>query len=195
MIADKDRSYYIGASDTDKVVGNWNTATFKKWYLEKLKLTKNTFTSKAMKVGTAWEHKILDTKPGVEKDAQIIIEGLGLRVNYDGTSSGSSKISKGAPHIYEVKTYSAEEYKVSKSHWRQAQVEIFAYFQKHKVLPTLSILAYQVTEEDYQNYFRPVALERLSEHPIEYDEEFIAEYVPKLKHLNECIRRGVMPQA
>ena len=36
MIADHDRSGWIGASDTDYVVGNWDTATWEKWMLTKL---------------------------------------------------------------------------------------------------------------------------------------------------------------
>ena len=36
MIASKDRSGYFGASDVDKIVGNYNTKSFKKWWLEKI---------------------------------------------------------------------------------------------------------------------------------------------------------------
>ena len=34
MIESKDRSGYIGASDTDKVVGNWKSQTWMKWWLQ-----------------------------------------------------------------------------------------------------------------------------------------------------------------
>ena len=36
MIVSHDRSYYIGASDTDKVIGNWKTKTWEKWWLQKI---------------------------------------------------------------------------------------------------------------------------------------------------------------
>ena len=74
MIASKDRSGYIGASDTRFVMGNWNTKTFENWWREKQGLLQNNFTNEAMMAGTAYEHKILDSLGivGLEKDKQII---------------------------------------------------------------------------------------------------------------------------
>ena len=43
------------------VVGNWNTKTFEKWWLEKLGLYKNNLSNEAMKAGNNYEHKILDS--------------------------------------------------------------------------------------------------------------------------------------
>ena len=76
LIQSQDRSYYIGASDTSMVVGNWTTKTFEKWWLEKLGLYKNELKTEAMKTGTNYEHKILDALKveGLEKDKQIIID-------------------------------------------------------------------------------------------------------------------------
>jgi len=184
MIHDKSRAFWVGASDTDKVMGNYQTATWKSWYLEKLGLRRDTLQTKAMKVGNAFEHKVLDTIPGISKDDQIILEDIGLRVNYDGILND---------HIYEVKTYSADVFKVSKKYWQQAQVEILAYELMHDVTPELTILAYHVTEDDYANYFRPIDKERLSEWPIEKDPAFLAEYQEKLAYLHECIKKGIMP--
>ena len=107
MISNKDRSFYIGASDTSMVVGNWNTKSFENWWLEKLGLRKNTFSNEATKAGNNYEHKILDALeiPNLEKDKQIIIDRL--RVNLDGNT---------ADCIYEVKTYNSEkEFKISKA--------------------------------------------------------------------------------
>ena len=73
MITNKDRSGWFGASDTSFVIGNYNTKTFKNWWLEKLGIRQNTFVNKAMKVGTYYEHKILDTIPNIKKDRQILI--------------------------------------------------------------------------------------------------------------------------
>ena len=96
MIQSQDRSYYIGASDTSMVVGNWTTKTFENWWLEKLGLNKNNFSTEATKAGNNYEHKILDSLEieNLEKDKQIIIDRL--RVNLDGNTNAC---------IYEVKTH------------------------------------------------------------------------------------------
>lgn len=180
MIANKDRSGYIGASDTSFVVGNWETKTFKKWWLEKLGLRQSNVTTKAMKVGTEFEHKILDTISGIRKDHQIIIPELKLRVNYDGDMNGVP---------YEVKTHK-NEFKISKQYWRQVQVEMFAMGSEKAVF-----VAYQVTEQEYKNYFTPIDKSRITFREVEYDEEFIEdEYLPKLKILAECMEDGRMPK-
>jgi hypothetical protein len=184
MIADKDRSFWIGASDTEKVMGNYNTKTWKKWWMQKLGINKDQISTKAMKVGTNLEHKILDTIPGIEKDRQITIEPLGLRVNYDGIKDGV---------IYEVKTYSGEQFKLTQAYRMQAQVEMLAYFIVNGFVPELYFLAYKVTEADYKNYFLPVDKARLQVIPIDYDQSFIDDYLPRLRHLHECIEKGVMP--
>lgn len=181
MIQNQDRSYYIGASDTSMVVGNWETKTFEKWWLEKLGLNKNSFSSEATKAGNNYEHKILDSLEieGLEKDKQIIINRL--RVNLDGNTDTC---------IYEVKTYNIEkEFKVSKQYWRQAQVEMFA-----SNIFKLFIVAYALEENDYNNYFNIIDKNRLQLIPIEYDEEFIKkEYIPKLEILTKCLKEGVFP--
>ena len=140
MIQSQDRSYYIGASDTSMVVGNWKTKTFEKWWLEKLGLNKSNFSTEAMKAGNNYEHKILDALEieGLEKDKQIIIDRL--RVNLDGNTNTC---------IYEVKTHNInKEFKVSKQYWRQAQVEMYA-----SNIRKLFIVAYGLTENDYINFF------------------------------------------
>ena len=127
MISNSDRSFYIGASDTSMVVGNWKTNTWCNWWLEKLGLYKNTLSNLAMKTGNNYEHKILEALEikGLEMDKQIITDRL--RVNLDGNTKSC---------IYEVKTLI----------------------------------------------------------PIEYDEEFIeSEYLPKLKVLVECLKKGEFP--
>lgn len=182
MIASQDRSYYIGASDTSMVVGNWTTKTFEKWWLEKLGLNKNDLKTEAMQTGTNYEHKILEALEieNLEKDKQIIIDRL--RVNLDGNTDTC---------IYEVKTHNIEkEFKVSKQYWRQAQVEMFAS-NIHK----LYIVVYSLQENDYKNYFNKIDKDRIKLLQVDYDEKFITEkYIPKLEILTRCLKEGVFPQ-
>ncbi len=183
MIQNQDRSYYIGCSDTNMVVGNWKTKTFEKWWLEKIGIYKNTIKTEAMLAGTNYEHKILDSLgiENLEKDKQIIIEELRLRANLDGNTNIC---------IYEVKTHNInKEFKVSKQYWRQAQAEMFAA-NIHK----LQIVSYGLDEKDYKNYFNTIDKERIKFTEIEYDKGFIVnEYIPKLKILAECLRKGKFP--
>ncbi len=182
MIQSQDRSNYIGASDTSMVVGNWQTKTFEKWWIEKIGIYKNTFSNESTKAGNNYEHKILDSLEieGLEKDKQIIIDRL--RVNLDGNTDTC---------IYEVKTHNIDkEFKVSKQYWRQAQVEMYAS-NIHK----LFIVAYGLTEKDYINYFNEIDKDRLQLIPIEYDDNFINnEYLPKLDILTQCLVKGEFPK-
>lgn len=186
MIASKDRRFWIGASDTYYVMGNYKTKTWQEWYAVKLGLGANDISTKAMKVGNAYEHKIIDAvAPAAEKDGQIIIEDLGLRVNYDAIDG---------ERIIEIKTYSADEFKVSKRYRQQAQAEMFAAKRSGRIeRPELYIVAYQVTEAEYLDYFRPIDPARVTWHKVEWDEAFMQEYETRLRHIHECIEKGVMP--
>ena len=181
LIQSKDRSYYIGASDTSMVVGNWNTKTFEKWWLEKLGLNKNNLSNESIKAGNNYEHKILDSLEikGLEKDKQIIKDRL--RVNLDGNTDTC---------IYEVKTHNIDkEFKVSKQYWRQSQVEMYA-----SGIHELYIVAYALRENDYNNYFNKIDKDRLELINVEYDKSFIEnEYLPKLEILTKCLKEGVFP--
>lgn len=180
MIADKDRSGYIGASDTGYVMRRWNTKTFEKWWMVKQGFAQESFSSDAMKAGTAYEHKILDALniPGLEKDKQII-KGR-LRVNLDGNTDTK---------IYEVKTHSAEKtFKVPADYRRQVNVQMYAFGVREA-----EIVAYGLEPEDYDNYFREIDPKRLTHHPIEYDEEFIAQYVRRKDYLCKCLETGKWP--
>lgn len=180
MIADKDRSGYIGASDTKFVMGKWNTKTFENWWREKQGIVRNDFTNDAMQAGSAYEHKILDALniPCMEKDRQII-HGR-LRVNLDGNT---------AVKIYEVKTHSAEkEFKVSSAYRMQVNVEMYA-----AQIYEAEIVAYALLPEDYINFFREIDPSRLTFHPIKYDDAFISKYVRRLGYLSECLENGAFP--
>jgi hypothetical protein len=163
------------------VVGNWNTKTFESWWLEKLGIHKNTLLTIAMATGNNFEHKILEslTIQGLEMDKQIIIDRL--RVNLDGNTNTC---------IYEVKTHNEEkEFKVSKQYWRQAQVEMYA-----SNIHNLYIVAYALNQDDYNNYFNNIDKKRIELIKVDYDSDFIEnEYLPKLKILTDCLKRGVFP--
>ena len=182
MIQSQDRSYYIGASDTSMVVGNWNTKTFENWWLEKLGLRRNELKTEAIQAGNNYEHKILEALEieNLEMDKQIIQDRL--RVNLDGNTETC---------IYEVKTHNSEkEFKVSKQYWRQAQVEMYA-----SGIHKLYIVAYALVENDYKNFFNKIDKERIQLIEVEYDENFInKEYLPRLEILTECLENGTFPK-
>lgn len=182
MIKSHDRSYYIGASDTSYVVGNWTTKSFEKWWGEKLGIYSNDFTNVYMQAGTFLEHRILDAinLPLLEKDNQII-KGR-LRVNLDGNTKDT---------IYEVKTYGVDKsFKVSKTYREQVQVEMYAFGYKKAY-----IVSYGLTDADYNNFYLPIDLKRLDLHPIEYNEEFIRDvYIPRFDYLSDCLDKGVFPK-
>lgn len=183
MIADKDRSGYFGASDTDKIIGNWKTATFEKWWLQKLGINRDSFSNKYMAAGSHYEHRILESLGiPMELDKQIIIEDLLLRVNLDGNTDDT---------IYECKTYRFDKgFKLPKKYVQQVQAQMYATgFRKAK------IVAYGLEEGDYDNFFKPIDPSRLTIYDIEYDERWINEvFLPKLRYLAECLREGRFPQ-
>lgn len=182
MIADKDRSEFFGASDTEKIVGNYKTATFEKWWMQKIGINRDHFDNKYTLAGTHYEHRILESLGiPMEFDKQIILEDLRLRVNLDGNDTNT---------IYECKTYKYEKgFKLPKKYIQQVQVQMFA-----SGLRKAKIIAYGLTEEDYDNFFRPIDPDRRSEFIIEYDEKWINEvYLPKLTYLAECLKGGRFP--
>ena len=178
MIKSQDRSGWIGASDTARVVGNWNTKTFENFWAEKLGLSKNSYKSPAMMAGTNYEHRILEAIGITKMDRQIRIKKYRLRVNLDGETDDTIK---------EVKTHKGE-FKVSRAYWQQAQVEMFAAKKK------LDIVSYQMTDEEYSNYFLPIDPDRIAIHPIEYDPAWIeGEYLPKLEYLAARLKEKRWP--
>lgn len=182
MIDDKDRSGYFGASDVDRIIGNYKTATFEKWWMQKIGINRDHFDNKYTLAGTHYEHRILESLDILmEYDKQVILEDLRLRVNLDGNDADT---------IYECKTYGFEKgFKMPKKYINQVQVQMFATgFRKAK------IIVYGLTEGDYDNYFHPIDPDRRSEFVIEYDERWVNEvFLPKLKYLAECLKEGRFP--
>ncbi len=180
MILTKDRSYYIGASDTKYVIGNWTTKTFERWWLTKLGIHKSNYTNKYMLAGTNWEHKILDFIKAEQRDLQKI-KGR-LRVNIDGLTQNK---------IQEVKTYNWERgFILTKDYINQCQVEMYCFNTKQ-----CEVVAYGLEEKDYDNYFRKVDEKRLSFYEIKYDKNWLEKiYLPKLKYLEKCLIKGEYPK-
>ena len=184
MITDHDRSGYFGASDTDKVIGNWKTKTWEKWWMQKLGINTDHFENEYTKAGTNWEHRILDSLhlPDLEKDKQIIIEDLKLRVNLDGNTPF---------RIKEVKTYQWEKgwKKTPPKYINQVEVQMFA-----SNIHEADIVAYGLEPADYKNYLRDLDPRRLQEIPVIYDLKWLETvYLPKLRILADCLKRGVFP--
>ena len=181
MIHSNDRSYYIGASDTDYVMRPWTTKTFEKWWLIKQGYITEDIKTDAMLTGTYYEHRILDALdiPDMEKDKQII-KGR-LRVNLDGCTNDT---------IYEVKTHRADKsFRVPTGYRRQVNVEMYAFGIK-----TAYIVAYGLTDEDYKNFYRDIDMTRLQIIPIEYDPEFIRRYESRMFYLSHCLTLGKFPR-
>lgn len=181
MIQDHDRSYYIGASDTIYVVGNWETASFDKWWGTKSGLYSSDFQNDAMKVGNAFEHKILESLniSGMEMDRQYI-KGR-LRVNLDGNTPD---------RIYEVKTYCFDKkFLLTKAYRVQVQVEMYG-----SGIHNAFIASYGLEKEDYGNFYRDIDLRRLTMYEQPYDEAFIYEtYLPRFDYLSHCLEAGTFP--
>ena len=189
MIASKDRSGWFGASDVDKIVGNWNTKTWMDWWLVKMGVARNDIETVAMNAGTHKEHQILEfISPFMETDKQIIIEDLRLRINLDGNLQ---------EHIYEVKTHSAEKvFKPSKKYVQQVMVQMYGVQMMggYELAPVADIVSYALTKEDYKNYFLPIDPERLKLHPIAYDEYWIETvFLPRITYLADCLVKGILP--
>ena len=182
MIESKDRSGYFGASDTDKIIGNYKTATFEKWWMQKIGINRDHFDNKYTLAGTHYERRILESLDiPMEFDKQIILDDLKLRVNLDGNTEDC---------IYECKTYRFENgFKMPKKYINQVQVQMFA-FGIHKA----KIVVYGLKEEDYDNYFKPIDPERRDVVELTYNEKWINEvYLPKLTYLAECLKEGRFP--
>ena len=182
MIASKDRSGWFGASDVDKIVGNWNTKTWMDWWLVKMGVARNDIETAAMNAGTHKEHQILEyISPFIETDKQIFLPDLRLRINLDGN------VGK---RIKEVKTHSAEKvFKPSKKYVQQVMVQMYGFETREA-----DIVSYGLTAEDYKNYFLPIDPERLKEHPIAYDEKWIENtFLPRIRYLADCLIKGILP--
>lgn len=145
--------------------------------------------SKYTDAGNRYEHPILlNINENMNFDRQIKVEKYLLRVNYDGDFNGT---------IYEVKTHKADrEYEISTSHWRQTQVEMYAYktMAEELELPPfkrLYIVSYALDPEEYYGTGADVDFNRIKFHEVKYDKNFIkGEYLPLLKEKARALKKG-----
>jgi hypothetical protein len=183
MIASQDRSYYIGASETDKVLGNWKTETWLKWWMQKIGINNDHFNNVYTLAGTHYEHRILESLGFLmDFDKQFINEELRLRVNLDGNTEDC---------IYECKTTKEDIslFKPPKKYINQVQVQMFG-----SGIRKAKIVVYQLVEEDYENFFRPIDPRRRREIDVPYNEEWVNNvYLPKHLRLRDCLVEGVLP--
>ena len=192
MIQDHDRSGYIGASDVGYVIGNWKTKTWQKWWMQKLGINHEHFDNRYTIAGTNWEHRILDSLnlPGLEKDRQVIIEELKLRVNLDGNTPDRIKEVK----TYKISGTSGDVKRFKKGlcptkYWNQVQVQMFG-----SRIYGADIVAYGLEDADYVNFFRDIDPLRRQEIPVAYDKMWIdTVYLPKHLILVDCLKKGIMP--
>lgn len=176
MIHSQDRSGWFGASDTARIMGNWDTETFRRWWLEKLGYPMRRIVTRPMAAGKYYEHRILDAAGIKHRDRQIRIPRLRLRVNLDGEDWRT---------VYEVKTYKTVFR--PKQYYGQCQVEMFAT-QKN-----LQILSYRLTEAEYSNFFLQIDPDRMNYTKVAYDSEYINAYLDRLKYLAKCLKEGRTP--
>ena len=182
MIASKDRSGWFGASDVDKIIGNWKTKTWLNWWMQKIGINNDHFDNQYTLAGNHYEHRILESLGiPMEMDKQVIVEDLRLRVNLDGNTTDC---------IYECKTtQDAKEFKMPNKYINQVQVQMFA-----SGIHRSKIVVYRLLTEDYDNFFHDIDPRRRMEFTIEYDEQWInSVFLPKLKILADCLKRGVLP--
>lgn len=192
MITDYSRDGWFGASDTKNVMlDNHQTKTWLEFWDEKCGRAKKNVETTNTYFGSKFEHPILEAiDSGINKDRQIKIPELRLRVNYDGDKDGI---------IYEVKTHKAEknfltknaEYQyIPKYIYGQAQVQMYAWktaFESGMDVPKfkkLYIVEYPLYKEDYVGE-PEVNFKRIKFHKVTYDKGFIKAYLKKLEPLAE----------
>ncbi len=179
MIHERSRAFWIGASDTRFVMGSWDTDGFRKWWAVKLGKAQCFFQNKQMRAGVAYEHRILDHLGITQKDRQIKRGELRLRVNLDGEDKET---------VYEVKTHGSEHLHISSAIWQQCQVEHFVTGKP------VEIVAYRMTEAEYENHALSIDESRIRRYPIESDDEWIREkYLPRLRFLADCLKKRCIP--
>lgn len=152
-------------------------------YLVKLGVVQNNFSNTYLMAGNAYERRIANSLGlPLKFDRCIKIPKLRLRVNLDAETKDC---------IYEIKTHKAtdKEWKLPTAYWQQCQVQMFAT-GKHKC----KLVAYPMTDENYNNFFLAVDTEKVEVFDIEYDEEWInKEYLPRLVYLADCLKKRKTP--
>lgn len=181
MIADQDRSNWFGASDTTTIIGKWTSKTFEKWWLQKLGIYTSHFGNVFTLAGTHFEHPILESlNLPMVLDRQILLPELSLRINLDGNTEDT---------IYECKTYKDGNKFYPSKYEKQVQVQMFG-----SGLRKAFIVAYPLTEKEYNNFLLDIDTAKIEFYIVEYDEQFIELYLKRLRYLADCLDKGKFPQ-
>jgi hypothetical protein len=76
-----------------------------------------------------------------------------------------------------------------KKYINQVQVQMFG-----SGIRKAKIVVYQLTDDDYENFFRPIEPKRRKVVPVAYDEKWVQTvYLPKHLILRDCLVKGVLP--
>lgn len=186
----------IGASDTRYVMMNFETATFKKWWLEKIGLAERKDISNIyMDTGTMLEKPVIDAyckKKGIKlnygDEPFISKEYERLVVNLDAYNETKN---------VEVKCVAYNkafnwQFKLDRNYYQQVQVQMLASGLRKTI-----VLAYGLLTDDYDfsNLVNPkIDEDRLFEIEVEYDNEWLEmQYIPKLKYLIYCFENNKIP--
>jgi hypothetical protein len=194
-ITNLDRSGYFGASDTSTMLRNWDTKTFKDWWLVKLGIIENPLLdNKYIRAGNLLEIPILrslnipDMQFGTDPFYGEAYIARKLRINLDGYTEDT---------IYEVKCIErtrASKYrtKIPLEYERQCQVQMFGTGKRKCNLVVYSMSPHEY-EEDFL-MFSDINPDKIMIRPIEYSEKFILEeYAPVLEYLTDCLEREMVP--
>lgn len=180
MIQDNDRSYWFGASDSYKVISpNHNTQTWQNWWRVKCGVEEPTFTGNIYtETGQKFEHPILDCfDKAINKDRQIYLDDLRLRVNYDGDKDGI---------IFEVKTHKIEKpFEITPYIEAQVQTQMYVWKTARDDFRKLYILSYGLTDQDYQCDEPTVDFGRIKVHEVKYKKGHVKRFLKCLKPLVE----------
>lgn len=189
MISDLDRAYWFGASDSQKVMTpNHTTKTWQTWWRIKCGLEEPEFIgNKYTEAGTRFEHPILECfDKTINKDRQLIIEELRLRVNYDGDKDGT---------IFEVKTHKAENpFEITPYIQAQVQTQMYVWQECRDDFKKLYILSYGLTDRDYTNAdptVKDIDFDRIKVHEVKYKypKKFLKCLKPLVEELDIMTRK------
>lgn len=196
MITDFDRSLKFGASDTSIIMGGWKGKTFNNWWLEKVGLLEHEeFSNVYTEAGNRFEIPVLESLgiDGMEYGKRVVWgECEALTVNLDGNTDDTNH------EVKSVMLEKAMDYprRVPRNHWRQTQVQMLASGLRKTELDVYGILEeeYDMIREGWQPTVFDIEPGRLFKVPVEYDEKFIAKYLPRLRYLAECLENGRQPR-
>lgn len=183
-----DRNQFIGGSEANMLYANYHTKTFQSWWASKLsEAPSDSFTNKAMSVGTILEHDIIDLYEMVHgvkgiRDAQEV-KGM-ARANTDYILD--QKVS-------DVKaTSKAFEWFISESVPINYKRQLIHYMYICE-LSEASIIAYQVDADLLDAPFQPLDKDKLFEIPVVITQEEIDEHRIRIEFLEHCKEMNIFP--